>query len=123
MRSSSAAFEGAAMPKATTPPNSNGSQRRRKVIAMILSSAVVTLPRKSGGHRCHFLFLFSIAGARASLTDSLRDAHQSRRQVQDRQYVDAAEHVLPPRHQRAQIFAQTEHDEGTDHAADQGDGA
>jgi hypothetical protein len=36
MRSSSAAFEGAAMPNAAAPPNSNGPNPRSKVIAMIL---------------------------------------------------------------------------------------
>ena len=40
MRSSSAAFEGVAMPKPTAPPNSNGPNRRSKVIAMIFPPLV-----------------------------------------------------------------------------------
>src|SRR5688572_15207740 len=38
--------------------------------------------------------------------DSGRDAHQAARQIQDRQHVDRAEHVLPPRHDRGEILAQ-----------------
>src|SRR5262249_16430480 len=119
MRSSSAAFEGAVGLKVTTPPNSNGSSRRGKVLVIVYSLVVVTFPRKSGGHQYLFFRFFSIRRSRPSLTDSFRDAHEPGWQIQDRQHVHRAEHVLPPRDQRAEIFAQAKDDGGADHAPNQ----
>src|ERR1043166_2521495 len=57
---------------------------------------------------------------RAPLTHARRYAHQSARQIKNRQHVDAAKRILPPRHQRAEIFPQEHHHGGTDGAAHQG---
>jgi len=54
-------------PKATTLPNNGGPSRRSKVIVISPTPLfVVTFPRESGGHRCHFLHVlrFPVAGRR-----------------------------------------------------------
>src|SRR5262249_3345022 len=119
MRSSSAAFAGAVRPKATTPPNNGEPSRRSKVIVIAYSLVVVTFPARVRRSQVPFFHVFSISSRRPSLPESLRDAHQPRWQVQDRQHVDGAQRVLPPGNQRAEVFAQAEHDERADNSADQ----
>src|SRR5688572_19147011 len=46
--------------------------------------------------------------------DSCRDAHQAARQIQDRQHVHRAQHVLPPRHHGREVFAQKGDHAGAD---------
>src|SRR5215471_6524749 len=110
MRSSSAAFAAGVRPKATAPPNNGGPSRRSKVIVIVLLPRCRDSPARVRRSRCHFLHVIPISRRRPSLTDSLRDAHQPRRQIQDREHVDGAQRVLPPGNQRAEVFAQAEHD-------------
>src|SRR5215831_16658360 len=118
IRNSSTAFAGV-IPKATIPPRSDRANRRSNVLVIALTPLLSCFPRRSGGHRCHLFHVFSVCRKPTSLSQSLRDAHQSHRQVEDRQHVDRAQHVLPPGNQRAEVLAQGEHDEGADDAADQ----
>src|SRR5258708_4170311 len=66
----------------------------------------------SGRLRCQFLRTFAFALSRETLANAGGDSHQPHRQIEDRQHIGPAERVLPPRHQRAEIFAQTEDDGG-----------
>ena len=58
----------------------------------------------SGRRRCQCFrlprFARCLVGSLAPLPDARRKAHQAHRQIEDRQHVDAAQHILPPRHQR-----------------------
>src|SRR6516164_10104891 len=53
------------------------------------------------------------------LANSRRNAHQPAWKIEDDQDIDPAQHVLPPRDQSTEIFAQKENDAGADGAPDQ----
>src|SRR5664279_2444563 len=91
----------------------------------VLTLVILSPSRCSSGRfRCQFLGrefirILVFALRLQPLPQARRDTHQAHRQIEDRQHVDAAEDVLPPRHQRTEIFAQTEHDGRADGGADQ----
>src|SRR5713101_2838445 len=65
-----------------------------------------------------------VPGGRSTpLANLRRNAHQAARKIENDQDIHSAEHILPPRHQRAEIFAQEEDDAGADGAAHQRPGA
>ena len=102
------------------PPSSSGPNRRSNDACHCPHSLVVAVSRLLRRPRVPI----SSPSPRLldfgpSLTQALRNAHQPGRQIEDRRHVNDAQHVLPPRHQRAEKFAEAEHDEGADHAADQ----
>src|SRR5215468_7227481 len=115
MRSSSE-LAGAASPR---------PRARQLPISTLWSLVVIVIPpvlsflMRSGRIRSEFLHTFVFAFGLETLPCACEQAHQSHWQIEYCKHVDAPEHVLPPRNQRAQIFAQTEHDGGTDGGADQ----
>src|ERR1051325_471490 len=121
MRSSSAPAV-AAVVRARPPPRRRRPTLRNNASVIVLSPLFPSV---------HFLFRASRRGGqflplaeRAAVpADALGNSHQPARQVEDRQHVDGAEHVLPPRPKRGEIFAQRDDDEGADHPADQRAGA
>src|SRR5262245_35334669 len=105
-------------PSAMAPASSNGLSRRSSVPVMIsLPRCRVLLPLTSC-RRCQFPLL-AIARYAAPWTQPFGNADQPGRQKKDREHIDPAQYVLPPRHHGAQPFAQEKHDAGADHAADQ----
>src|SRR5262249_45841785 len=122
MRSSSAP---AVTPVASArpPPRRSGPTLRSNASVIVLSPLLpsVRVPVRAPSRRAR-QFL-PLAERAAMAADALGNSHQSAGEIEDRQHVDGAEHVLPPRHQRAEIFAQRDDDEGADHPADQRAGA
>src|SRR5215470_19819184 len=118
MRSSSAP---AVTPVASArpPPRSIGPTVRSNASVIVLSPLLPRLcsceSARSRRRRRQFLSALCAAERAAAAANAFRNAHQPARQIEDRQHVDGAEHVLPPRHQRAEIFPQRDDDEGADH--------
>src|SRR5665811_746506 len=125
MRNSSAPA-GAVMarPSARQLPNSIGPSCFFNVLVIVFPP-LLPWPsrRKSGRLRYELLRTFIFALRCQPLSDTGGNAHQPHRQIEDREHVDAAKRVLPPRHQRAEIFAQTEDESRADRGADQRAGA
>ena len=89
--------------------------RVSRCLCHVQSSLVVVtfLPVQEGTDANVFDFPSSPCAA-APLANSGGNAHQASRQIKNREHVNAAEHVLPPRHQRAQIFSQAKHNRRAD---------
>src|SRR5688572_31404655 len=49
-----------------------------------------------------------------SCFSSFDKTHKTAWQIKNREHVDRPEHVLPPRHERGEVFAQEDHDRGAE---------
>src|SRR5262249_49279455 len=118
MRSSSAAaFCGSAngIPSA----RQLASSIARRTVLTVMTVAPLLALRSGLRGRAESDFLLRSRGGREPLAQARRNAHQPARQIQDDQDIDAAQHVLPPRHHRAEIFTQAQDDPAPDGAAHQ----
>src|SRR5450759_2004603 len=100
MRNSSEyAVEPRLVPTARQLPNSSGLSFRIKAFVIVLPPDVVSYfrPIRSSMHGFQLRDRFNCRPPER-LPNLLRNAHQAGWQIQDRQHVDAAQHVLPPRH-------------------------
>src|SRR5690349_13392232 len=111
MRSSSAPAV-AAVASARPPPRRIGPTLRSNASVIVLSPLLPSVPSRFRASRRRGRQFLPLAERPAVPADALGNSHQSARKVEDRQHVDGAEHVLPPRHQRAEILAQRDDDEG-----------
>src|SRR5215475_13597479 len=118
MRNSSApAVDTGRMASARERPSNNWPARRSHVC--VIPSSFWCPSCSSGGYGCQLFCPLRLARGGPPTPYSLGNAHQAGRQKQDGEHVDRAQHVLPPRHQGAEILAQAEDDAGTDDASHQ----